>query len=53
MTSTENKERDFLKYSETPPYGLLVITALFRHLAKTAIHDFLEEIMYRKKKNTR
>ena len=29
MASTANKDRGFLKYSETPPYGLLVITATF------------------------
>ena len=44
MVPTANKDRDFLKYSETPLYDDLVITATFLgRMAKTVIH-FLAKI---------
>ena len=40
MASTANKDRSFLKYSETPPY-----VHCFRRLAKTAIHFLVKKTL--------
>ena len=40
MASTANKDRSFLKYSETPPH-----VHFFRRLAKTAIHFLVKKTL--------
>ena len=47
-TARANKDRIFLKYSETPPYGFLVITATFLAPGENRAIHFLV-----KKKNRR